>query len=338
MPATEKRVFHLRVQADNAAAWRLIAVSSDCTLADLHRTIQGAFGTFEATAYTFTFGSDAYAMPIGSRTPLKRLLTAGMRFTYDGDRSNERLYQGEVVESELVASRRHYPKVLDGGGKVCGGRAYDERISQWDAQAMKREQIPLDVDVHTFTVGRLLEMVNPNGPLTGSDARLHGFLCGLVAGPMVMPSQWMHQIFGEPEWPSLELAHSAMQLLMSTYNGVARELEEGRIRGDVLGADWCEGFMFSVVFSQEAWNQALTRDAHLHRAIGPIVEGSQGVKVSDAVLVEAVFQARDWWRENLFAPSTPYRRSESKVSPNDPCTCGSGRKYKKCCSPLRAVP
>lgn len=28
---------------------------------------------------------------------------------------------------------------------------------------------------------------------------------------------------------------------------------------------------------------------------------------------------------------TPIRRSDSKVGRNDPCSCGSGKKYKKCC-------
>jgi SEC-C motif-containing protein len=28
---------------------------------------------------------------------------------------------------------------------------------------------------------------------------------------------------------------------------------------------------------------------------------------------------------------TPIRRAEPKVGRNDPCTCGSGKKYKKCC-------
>jgi preprotein translocase subunit SecA len=29
-------------------------------------------------------------------------------------------------------------------------------------------------------------------------------------------------------------------------------------------------------------------------------------------------------------PSEPYRRTEPKLGRNDPCFCGSGRKYKKC--------
>lgn len=35
-------------------------------------------------------------------------------------------------------------------------------------------------------------------------------------------------------------------------------------------------------------------------------------------------------RENHFADE-PYVRTEKKIYPNDPCPCGSGKKYKKCC-------
>ena len=30
------------------------------------------------------------------------------------------------------------------------------------------------------------------------------------------------------------------------------------------------------------------------------------------------------------APAAPYRRTDPKPGRNDPCFCGSGRKYKKC--------
>lgn len=35
--------------------------------------------------------------------------------------------------------------------------------------------------------------------------------------------------------------------------------------------------------------------------------------------------------------SQPFTRSENKISRNDPCTCGSGKKYKKCCGQKEAV-
>ncbi|GHV87674.1 hypothetical protein AGMMS50267_00340 [Spirochaetia bacterium] len=31
------------------------------------------------------------------------------------------------------------------------------------------------------------------------------------------------------------------------------------------------------------------------------------------------------------APEQPVRRAEPKIGRNDPCSCGSGKKYKKCC-------
>ena len=39
------------------------------------------------------------------------------------------------------------------------------------------------------------------------------------------------------------------------------------------------------------------------------------------------------WRfiDGQIQNSEPYRREEPKVGRNDPCPCGSGKKYKKCC-------
>ena len=31
------------------------------------------------------------------------------------------------------------------------------------------------------------------------------------------------------------------------------------------------------------------------------------------------------------AAKQPIRRKEGKIYPNDPCPCGSGKKYKQCC-------
>ena len=41
--------------------------------------------------------------------------------------------------------------------------------------------------------------------------------------------------------------------------------------------------------------------------------------------------ARRQYLDAAGAPRAPVRRVAAKISPNDPCPCGSGRKYKKCC-------
>jgi uncharacterized protein len=43
-----------------------------------------------------------------------------------------------------------------------------------------------------------------------------------------------------------------------------------------------------------------------------------------------VIGIRDYWLPHRKAAST-FRRTEAKVGRNDPCPCGSGKKYKKCC-------
>ena len=39
----------------------------------------------------------------------------------------------------------------------------------------------------------------------------------------------------------------------------------------------------------------------------------------------------DFVFEPDYLPQEPYRREEPKIGRNDPCPCGSGKKYKKCC-------
>jgi SEC-C motif-containing protein len=50
-------------------------------------------------------------------------------------------------------------------------------------------------------------------------------------------------------------------------------------------------------------------------------ERSRFVKESD----------RWYYVDGLLPTPVTYRREEEKVGRNDPCPCGSGKKYKKCC-------
>ena len=51
----------------------------------------------------------------------------------------------------------------------------------------------------------------------------------------------------------------------------------------------------------------------------------------------AFFQKIDgaWYYVDGKTPQTPIRRETPKVGRNDPCTCGSGKKFKKCCARVR---
>lgn len=48
---------------------------------------------------------------------------------------------------------------------------------------------------------------------------------------------------------------------------------------------------------------------------------------------EATFKKNDgrWWFIDGKMKNSTFRRTTPKVKPNEPCPCGSGKKWKKCC-------
>jgi uncharacterized protein len=60
-------------------------------------------------------------------------------------------------------------------------------------------------------------------------------------------------------------------------------------------------------------------------------DGVPGAPTSDELVAEACFAAQDlrlFWMDRAPKPET--RRVEATPGRNDPCPCGSGKKYKKC--------
>ena len=54
------------------------------------------------------------------------------------------------------------------------------------------------------------------------------------------------------------------------------------------------------------------------------------VKVEQKVEREQVAEVTGTNKDNSLG-KTPMKREVAKVYPNDPCPCGSGKKYKQCC-------
>jgi hypothetical protein len=69
-------------------------------------------------------------------------------------------------------------------------------------------------------------------------------------------------------------------------------------------------------------------------------EGRQGVR--DTLASAARRQARDGGDGTVATAEPPlrttYRRAQPKIGPNEPCPCGSGKKFKKCCGAPNARP
>jgi uncharacterized protein len=184
---------------------------------------------------------------------------------------------------------------------------------------------------------------------------LDGFLTAVVIGPeLIMPSEWLPVIWGEDEplFENLEEAQDIIGVIMGRYNQILQQIggEADAYEplfweapdGSLLAADWAEGFMDGVALRRQSWRQLLESDDG-RTLLAPIVaflHDEHGNSLLDAEpddLAELRRAATD-----LIVPSVQgidaywkTRRQKSRNAPrigrNEPCPCGSGRKYKRCC-------
>jgi uncharacterized protein len=150
---------------------------------------------------------------------------------------------------------------------------------------------------------------------------------------------------------------------MEHYNDVARTLMDRPDRysplfavdernGDILWELWIEGFKKAVNLRPGTWQKLLNTDADTATAIrgiltlADIARDDQRLprKDRDALTATAPDDIARWivtlneWRLANYRSMpdvVPMPRSRftsaQKIGRNDPCPCGSGRKYKRCC-------
>lgn len=208
-------------------------------------------------------------------------------------------------------------------------------------------------------------LVSRGGARAMRVEELDGFFTALVIGPdMVMPSEYLPVVWGGDDdesagFKSLEEANVLMQLMMRHWNAIVAELEaEGvyRMKLDapdtkgVPGRQWARGFMKGVTMRREGWSVLLTSENEGQLATIAIVAGDVDpgfpeepldIAAADRLVVlmaAGVGRAYRYFKaQRVPMPggrrekAGPVRRREPKVGRNEPCPCGSGRKYKQCC-------
>lgn len=107
--------------------------------------------------------------------------------------------------------------------------------------------------------------------------------------------------------------------------------------------EWCEGYQMGMALSTNQW---LSGGQEMTALLAPILAFTsitewRGHELADAE-AEVIRQAiapnvraiHAYWlaRRDEFSPATAtVTRDAPKVGRNEPCPCGSGKKYKKCC-------
>jgi uncharacterized protein len=213
----------------------------------------------------------------------------------------------------------------------------------------------------------LIESNYPDGTLGGAATCLHGFFTSVISGPLVKPTEWLEVVFGDSfdrKWKNRDQLHRATDLIMrfntEVAHGLMRDdfgvlLQQPNDQPDeeILANEWCRGYIVGMSLRGEEWKPAI-EDDEISPYISPIVAiadpETTGLdkylsvrKHYDealALLPASAVAIYNWWRERFKSESQksePHRRATPKISPNAPCPCGSGKKYKRCCSPANAT-
>jgi uncharacterized protein len=193
---------------------------------------------------------------------------------------------------------------------------------------------------------------------------LHGFLTAVASAPVpIAEARWLAEALGNGAATDAE-RDDARALLRRLYGEIALSLVEGHGVDPLVYAPedggepgygaWCEGYLAGVALADPPWDDVLEPD-EAHALLAPFaalaledIEPGEGEEAADplAGLPEeerARFAATARERLPDFVQDAydalaaarpraePLRRDAPKIGRNDPCPCGSGKKYKRCC-------
>jgi uncharacterized protein len=226
-----------------------------------------------------------------------------------------------------------------------------------DAQGSPHDHVDLEA-LDRF----LMSDRSPSESMLLSD--LDGFLTGIAVGPeLVLPSEWLPLVFGgeAPEFADETEAKTILGAIMGRYNEILRQVADDDVDpvfwadrdGTVIAADWAEGFLQAIKLRADAWGPLFKskRNEHLLLPILALCGDENGESLlgfapeqedriaeeMTELLPECVIAIAAYWRgkgttnASTLTPEAQPSRPPTKVGRNDPCPCGSGKKFKKCC-------
>lgn len=218
-------------------------------------------------------------------------------------------------------------------------------------------------------LGEFLEKHYDEGAMDLEE--LDGFFAALHCCPeLVMPSEYLPVVLGdfmEQGFMTKEEAQNTLGLVMQHWNAVGEALRMDDVfvpllledeHGKAFGHAWALGFLRGVEMRKPLWREILGDDNKAGMFIplfALVYENDPDPKMRPykkpmtdsqrekllAGLSVVVSEMYDYFgpaRRRAAAAARheqTFRREQPKIRRNDPCYCGSGRKYKKCCGALR---
>lgn len=200
---------------------------------------------------------------------------------------------------------------------------------------------------------------------------LDGYLTAIIIGPTTLNmSQWYSGIWGKheadaPHFETLEEAQHIMGMIMRHYNGIIWNLQddadcfapifdifipEDNTREYIDAEMWAYGFMEGLAISRPDWQplfddpsgpewlepiRLLGGDDLSEAELAQVATPEQREEIAKRIQASVAAIYRFWlpYRQALheLELAKTFKRAHPKVGRNDPCPCGSGKKFKKCC-------
>jgi uncharacterized protein len=199
---------------------------------------------------------------------------------------------------------------------------------------------------------------------------IDGFFAALICGPeIVLPSEYLGVIWGDemvnaPKFETMQNLQEFLSLIMRHWNAISRRLQSGDVflplllddeNGVARGNDWANGFMRGMEMRRDSWSSlmddekhggslipilALAHEHHPDPEMRPYKEPINA-KMRERLILGAAagvvaiykyFEAERMFAARGSGPASTFRRDAPRVGRNEPCPCGSGKKFKHCCA------
>lgn len=205
---------------------------------------------------------------------------------------------------------------------------------------------------------RLMELLDAKSEAhnTMRCDEVQGFMMALLSGPDALnPTNWLPEILGEESLFDAKERTEIERLVMAMAADMRMKLNE-KILPDLWFYEdeagnpdfytWCNAYLYALDIVPTDWFEAVDQEKfedlfYPIMALGGIYDDEENGEVIlhlnekeltqlESDLPHVLLDIYWYWQAIINKPQT-VRREGEKVGRNDPCPCGSGKKYKACC-------
>ena len=205
---------------------------------------------------------------------------------------------------------------------------------------------------------RLMELLDDKSEAhdTMRCDEVQGFMMALLSGPDALnPTNWLPEILGEESLFDAKERTEIERLVMAMAADMRMKLNEKTLpdlwfyedeAGNPDFYTWCNAYLYALDIVPTDWFEAVDQEEfedlfYPIMALGGIYDDEENGEVISHLNEKELTQLESdlphvlldiywYWQAIINKPQT-VRREGEKVGRNDPCPCGSGKKYKACC-------